>query len=194
MPTQDQKIIVGFDLDGVIVDHTQNKMRIALHYGVALTPEETHSEIMRSLFPEEIYHEIQGQLYDDTDDALSAPLMEGAFNGLATLREHEIPYFLISRRKDPQSALHLLERRGLWGEYFTTENAFFVVSPEEKDVLAKMLHVTHYIDDEIRVLGAMPSVENRILYDQRALFTDRKEFLHVKNWVEIAQVLGVATS
>ena len=75
MPTQDQKIIVGFDLDGVIVDHTQNKMRIALHYGVALTPEETHSEIMRSLFPEEIYHEIQGQLYDDTDDALSAPLM-----------------------------------------------------------------------------------------------------------------------
>lgn len=194
MPTEKDNFIVGFDLDGVIIDHTQNKMRIAARYGVILTPEETHSELMRSLFPHDVYGEIQSQLYDDTDEALAAPLMEGAYDGLATLREHGIPYFLISRRKDPLSALHLIERRGLWGEYFTPDNTFFVGSPEEKNTLAKMLHVSHYIDDEVRVLEAMPSVPNRILYDARALFADKKEFLHVKNWVEVARLLGVATS
>lgn len=194
MSTQDQKIVVGFDLDGVIIDHTQNKMRIAARYGIILTPEESHSEIMVTHMSHDIYREMQEQLYDDTDEALSAPLMEGAFDGLATLREQGVPYFLISRRKKPIHALHLIERRGLWGEYFTTENTFFVGTPEEKDVLAKMLGVTHYIDDELHVLNAMPSVPNRILFDQRALFVDRKEFLHVKNWVEVARILGVATS
>lgn len=191
MPTKKDSIIVGLDLDGVIIDHTQNKMRIALRYGATLRPEETHSETMRAMFDADVYHEMQSQLYDDTPEALDAPLMEGAFAGLATLRERGIPYFLISRRKDPMSALHLIERRGLWGEYFTPENTFFVESPEEKNDLAKMLHVTHYIDDEIGVLRAMSVVPCRILYDQRALFEDEKEFLHVRNWVEVVQVLNV---
>ncbi len=34
----EENIIVGFDLDGVIIDHTQNKMRIAARYGIMLTP------------------------------------------------------------------------------------------------------------------------------------------------------------
>ena len=29
MFTQENNFVVGFDLDGVIIDHTQNKMRIA---------------------------------------------------------------------------------------------------------------------------------------------------------------------
>lgn len=194
MSTQETNFVVGFDLDGVIIDHTQNKMRIAARYGVILTPEETHPELMRKLFSPDIYKEIQGQLYDSTGDALSSPLMEGAYDGLATLREHGIPYFLISRQKEPITALHLIERKGLWGEYFTPENTFFVGSGEEKDVVAKMLGITHYIDDEPQVLSAMLSVPNRILFDTRGLFADRKEFLHVKNWVEVARLLGVATS
>lgn len=194
MPTQETNIVVGFDLDGVIIDHTQNKMRVAARYGVTLTPDQIHPELMRELFSPDIYKEIQGQLYDSTGDALSSPLMEGAYDGLATLREHGIPYFLISRQKEPKTALHLIERKGLWGEYFTPENTFFVASPEEKNELASMLGITHYIDDEPRVLDVMTAVPHRILFDQRALFVDRKEFLHVKNWVEVARLLGVATS
>lgn len=194
MTSQDENIIVGFDLDGVIIDHTQNKIRVAGQYGVTLTPQDTHSERMAGLFPREIYREIQEKIYDDTDEALSAPLMEGAFDGLASLREHDIPYFLISRRKKPVHSLHLIERRGLWGEYFTSENTFFVERMEDKDLIARMLGVTHFIDDEQRVLSVMPSVPNRILFDMRNVFPDCKEFSHVKSWVELARLLGIATS
>jgi FMN phosphatase YigB (HAD superfamily) len=194
MTSQDETIVVGFDLDGVIIDHTQNKMRIALRYGVVLTPEETHSERMRTLFQHDVYREIQEQMYDDTDEALSAPLMEGAFGGLASLREHGVPYFLISRRKKPIHALHLLERRGLWGKYFTPENTFFVENMEDKDPVAQKLGVTHFIDDETRVLRLMPSVRNRVLFDTRDLFDASIDFVPVKNWSDLGYLLGVATS
>lgn len=187
-------MVVGFDLDGVVVDHTQNKMRIAARYGITLAPEDTHSERMGELVPPEIYREIQKQMYDDTDEALSAPLMEGAFSALASLREHEIPYYLISRRKLPISALHLIERRGLWGEYFTAENTFFVEHMEDKNPVAEKLGVTHFIDDERRVLRLMPSVPHRILFDVRDFFANETEFVRVKNWNELSEVLGIANS
>lgn len=186
--------VVGFDLDGVIIDHTQNKMIIASRYGVTLSPEDTHSERMSQLFPRDIYHEIQEQMYDDTDEALSAPLMEGAYSGLATLREQQIPYFLISRRKKPIHAIHLLERRELWGEYFTPENTFFVQDPEEKDIVARQLGVTHFIDDESRVLKAMPSVPTRILFDVRELFTGADSYTHARSWTDLANILGIANN
>lgn len=191
MPTQESDIVVGFDLDGVIIDHTQNKIRIAARYGVHLTPEETHSERMGALFSHPIYREIQEQMYDDTDEALGAPLMEGAFSALASLREHGIPYFLISRRKKPIHALHLLERRELWGEYFSAENTFFVQNPDDKDAVARMLGVTHFIDDETKVLRVMPSVSHRILFDARDLFSDITEYHRVRTWSELGDVLGI---
>lgn len=194
MTSTSNKFVVGFDLDGVIIDHTQNKMIIAARYGITLSGPDTHSQKMIELIPHELYREIQEQLYDDTDEALSAPLMEGAYSGLAKLREQKIPYFLISRRKKPIHAIHLLERRELWGEYFTPENTFFVEKPEEKDIVARQLGVTHFIDDESRVLAVMPSVETRILFDVRELFVEKDEYEHVKSWSELAVLLGVAHS
>ncbi len=35
-------MLIGFDLDGVIFDHTQNNIRIILRYEYELTPEDTH--------------------------------------------------------------------------------------------------------------------------------------------------------
>lgn len=194
MTSQEENLVVGFDLDGVIIDHTQNKMRIAQRYGIALRPEDTHSERMAGLFAPEIYREIQEQMYDDTDEALSAPLMEGAFGALASLKEHRIPYFLISRRKKPIHALHLIERRGLWGKYFSAANTFFVEHMEDKDPVARKLGVTHFIDDEQRVLRLMPSVPTRVLFDSRDLFSDAAELRRVKSWSELSYILGIATS
>jgi 5' nucleotidase, deoxy (Pyrimidine), cytosolic type C protein (NT5C) len=188
----DNEFVVGFDLDGVIIDHTQNKIRIAGRYGFTLRPEETHSERMGEFLPPEVYKEMREQMYDDTDEALSAPLMPGAFDGLARLREQEIPYVLISRRKTPIHAIHLLERRGLWGAYFTPENTFFVEHMEDKDPVAKRVGVTHFIDDERRVLRLMPSVQHHILFDARNLFDDTDEYQRVKDWSELAVALGIS--
>ena len=194
MASQEEIFVVVFDLDGVIIDHTQNKMRVAAHYGVTLRMEDTPTEYLEQIITPELHSTLRDQIYDDTDEALSAPLIEGAFDGLARLREHGIPYFLISRRKKPIHALHLLERRGLWGEYFTPENTFFVEHREDKDPIARELGVTHFIDDEARVLRLMPSVSQRILFDVRGLLKETNEFVPVKNWSELSYLLGIATS
>ncbi len=184
--------VVGFDLDGVIIDHTQNKIRFAARYGVVLTSEQTHSEVMGSYFPPELYREIKGQLYESSPEALEAPLMEGAFNTLAAVREAGIPYFLVSLQKNPMHATHLLEERGLWGTCFTPENTFFAGNAEGKHHHAKALGVTHFFDDEPNILQIMESVPHRVLYDPRGLFLEPKPYVRVSRWDEIADILGVA--
>ena len=192
MHSGNNEIVVGFDLDGVIIDHTQNKIVIASQYGVALTPEQTHAEYMGKQFGSEMYQEIKSQLYDSTPLALSAPLMEGAFNTLARLREHKIPYFLISLQKNPMHALHLIEERDLWGTYFTPENTFFAHDKEEKHAIAVSIGVSHFIDDEPNVLDIMTLIPNRILFDSRSLFPDNTEYSHVQSWEELRKILGIA--
>ena len=193
MSSQYDTIIVGFDLDGVIIDHTANKMRIAARYGYSLKPEDTPTDRLEKILPRDIHQEIREQMYDDTDEALSAPLIEGAFNGLAKLRECGVPYFLISRRKIPMHALHLIERRELWGRYFNPGNTFFVDRMEDKDVVARQLHITHFVDDESRVLALMPSVRNRILFDARGCLQEQTMFHRVSNWAALGVLLGIAS-
>lgn len=185
-------MIIGLDLDGVIIDHTQNKIKIAARYGITLDLLDTSPARMWKIIPPEFNQEMRNQMYDDTDEALSAPLMEGAYSGLARLKEQGIPYFLISRRKKPLHAIHLLERRELWGKYFTPENTFFVDEPEEKDIVASKLGLTHFVDDETRVLDVMAGVEHRVLFDARNLCSEKKEYHCVENWSELAELLGVA--
>jgi FMN phosphatase YigB (HAD superfamily) len=194
MHRQENTMIIGLDLDGVIIDHTQNKIKIAARYGINLALEDTSPARMWKIIPPELNQEIRNQMYDDTDEALSAPLMEGAYSGLAKLREQHIPYFLVSRRKKPIHAIHLLERRELWGKYFIPENTFFVDEPEEKDIVAHKLGLTHFVDDELRVLDALESVPNRILFDARNLCSDKKEYHCVENWSELLVLLGAGHS
>lgn len=190
MDRPEHTMIIGFDLDGVIIDHTQNKIKIAARYGITLALEDTSPARMWKIIPPELNQEFRNQMYDDTDEALSAPLMEGAYAGLAKLREQHIPYFLVSRRKKPIHAIHLLERRELWGKYFIPENTFFVEEPEEKDTVAQQLGLTHFVDDELRVLDVLDSVQNRILFDARNLCSDKKEYQCAENWSELLVLLG----
>lgn len=187
----EKEIVIGFDLDGVIIDHTQNKLLLSSRYGIYLSPIDTHSEHMAEHFTPDMYREIKSQLYDSTDLALTAPLMEGAFSTLAKLREQNIPYYLISLQKNPMHASHLLEERGLWGDYFTPENTFFARNAEEKHSLASQIGVTHFIDDEPNILEIMTSIPTRVLFDARSLFPEENNYNHVKNWSELAHMLGV---
>lgn len=190
--SHEEGIILGFDLDGVIIDHTQNKMLIASRYGIELSPKDTHAEHMGTHFTPELYRVIKSQLYDSTALALEAPLMAGAFATLAKLREQGIPYFLVSLQKNPMHAAHLLEERGLWGTYFTPENTLFARNADEKHALAAQIGVTHFIDDEPNILDVMISIPNRILFDARGLFPEKTDYCHVESWSELAETLGMA--
>lgn len=179
-----QKMRIGFDMDGVLIDHTDAKMRIAGKFGIALAPQQTPSDIMRKMIPLDIWHEIQRLLYDDGKYALRPPIMRGARPALIEIAAKDIPIFLISRRKNPMVAVELLEKHGLWPAFFNEKNTFFVDQPEDKNIRAADLGITHYLDDEIRVLEKLTDVPNRFLFDKHRIYPDTDLYRRVFSWQE----------
>jgi len=176
--------IIGFDLDGVIVDHTELKLQLAKEKGLNLEPRETHSNIIKKITPKDVLRDIQSALYCEHNNQ---PLIQGALNVIKKIKNKNIPYFLISRRRKGDArerAVEIMKSRGLWPEFFDEDNVFFVESPEEKNESAKKLAVTHYFDDEEDVLGVMKCVPNRFLFDQFDNFPN-SHFDRVTNWKEL---------
>lgn len=184
-------VYIGLDMDGVIIDHTLPKIRLAERYGITITPEQTPSEIMKTLLPAEAWKELQHTLYSDPAVAFASPVMRGARPALRELSEKRIPFALISRRKDPEIAKTLLKRSGLWGAFFHEENTFFVSAPEDKNVRARELGVTHYLDDELKVLDALAQVPNRYLFDKYGAFGERNTYPAIHSWQEFLMTIDL---
>lgn len=177
------KIILGIDLDGVIIDHALTKIRLASEHGLELTPEDTSSERMREIMGEEQAEELFQEIYQNLDISLTSPLMEGAKEGIKKIREAGISYFIISRRKKPEIAREVLQHHGLWPDFFNDENSFFTLEPEEKDAKTEELAITHFVDDEMRVLIALGHVEHRFLFGSPPV-TSSEGVIHVASWEE----------
>lgn len=175
-------------MDGVLIDHTGVRIKLAKRYGIELAPKDTPSDVLRSVVPNEERWAIQNAIYNDPVVALEAPLMFGAKEGLEQLTRLGIPFCLISRRKDPQLAMQLLEARGIWPSYFNPRNASFVATPEDKDTKAAELGITHYVDDEMKVLAALANVPHKILFDPHGAHTDIP-YLLANDWQELISML-----
>lgn len=185
------KKVIGFDMDGVIIDHIPNKVKLAKDLGFDITARQTPSEILRNIMPTPEYKELQHILYYHPEFGLSAPLMAGVKSVLTKIKQEKIPYFLISRRKNrenPSMAVRLLKKHGLWPEYFNETNTHFVTEIEDKETKAKELGITHYIDDERKVLGALVSVKNKFLFDSLGAFPN-SEYPRLTSWEDISDLL-----
>ena len=180
---------MGFDMDGVIINHVPNKIALAERYDVHLGPEEVHSEVLPGKLTPADYRALQDELYSDSELALSAPLMTGAFAVLREMKIRNVPFVLISRRREPMIATELLRRRDLWGDIFTEQNSFFVGTPEEKNVASVREGVTHFFDDERKVLRAIPDVGHRFLFDSCHQFKDETEFERIFDWQMLRGVI-----
>ncbi len=186
MTLQSQKLnkVFCFDIDGVIVDHALLKIQIASELGFDIAPEHTPSEIIKTVIPAPALNEIKFCIYHKPETALSAPLMKGALHGLKKIKASGFDYFLISRRRDADAAVELLKRRRIWPDYFNEKNTFFVLKPEDKDVQAKRLDITHYVDDELEILDALASVRHKFLFDPFNAFSEHS-YIQVASWQEI---------
>ena len=185
MKTVDNKKFIGLDLDGVIINHAPVKIELAKKFGFKLKPEETPSEIMRRIIDEATYKEIQFNLYDNPKFFKTAPLMAGAKSGLKKLKDSSLPFALISRRKDSKSAIAVLKYHGLWPKFFDVSNTFFVVEPADKNVKAQELGVTHFADDEFKILEKLANVKNKFLFDNLDAFENIHGYTRVESWKEL---------
>lgn len=172
-------------MDGVIVDNTENKIKVAKRLGFNLKPEETPADAIEKILPEAALAELRKLLYYDKATALSAQTVRGAKSGLKKLKKSGLKYFLISRRKNPEIGRQLLEKFGLWPRYFDDGNAFFIAESEDKNKKAAELGVDIYLDDQPGVLEKLVDVKERILFDRFNRFNDLP-FNHkkVSSWKE----------
>ena len=113
--------IIGFDMDGVLLDHTQNKLRVVKALGWELKPEQTVSEVLKKILPESQYHQMQITLYNDPKFFMRASLVKDVKNMLRKVKAN-YSYFLISRRKNPEFAIKALKSKNLWPEFFNKKN------------------------------------------------------------------------
>ena len=185
----DKKLIVGFDMDGVILDNSHSKMRIAKKLGFDIKLHHTPSEIIRTILPQIILEKLQKILYDNHEVALETPLMRGVRSILNELTKKGIPIFLISRRKIPEVAIKILKKHLLWPRYFNKNNSFFVLYPEDKNTRAAKLGITHYIDDELKVINVLSKVSNRFLFDQFDVFEKANYYTKIGSWSEFKKHL-----
>ena len=188
MKSQVDKKIIGFDMDGVIIDHTARKIALAKSFGFKLNKKETPPEVMKRLIPEPEYRKLQYFLYDHPETALLPSLMPGIKSVLARVKRSGLPYCLISRRQKSKMSQKLLEKHGLWPKYFNEKNTYWVKEISDKEVVAKKVGVTHYIDDDSRVLKALVSVKNKFLFDHLGVFKN-SPYRRVKSWKEVSKLI-----
>lgn len=180
--------IIGFDMDGVLIDHTETKLLLAKRFRLQIKRIETPSDLIKPLIPQSIYLKFQFDLNDNPRFRHMSLLMPGAKEMLGKIIRSEVPYFLISRRKKPSIAIKILEYHDLWPKYFNKKNTFFVLTPEHKNIKAKELGITHYFDDQCSVLEKLIDVKNRFLFDHLDVFKNPL-YQRIKSWKEIAKLI-----
>jgi len=183
------KKVIGFDMDGVIIDHSARKVALAKKMGFKIKRQETPSDIIKDLIPEPEYKKLQFMLYNDPKASLSSSLMSGVKPALSRLQKNGTPFFLISRRQEHGLSKKLLAKHELWPKYFNEENTFFVKEVADKETTAKKLGITHYIDDEQKVLDALVSVKNKFLFDPLEAFKNPPKYWRIKSWKEILRLI-----
>ncbi|MDO8575043.1 MAG: hypothetical protein Q7R61_02095 [bacterium] len=197
MGKTNNKKIIGFDLDGVIINHAPAKIKLAKKLGFNLKPKETQSEIIKKIINKSDYLKFQQALYYDPKIFKETPLMTGAKAGLNAIKKSEMPFVLITRRRKTEETIAVLKHHGLWPKFFNEKNAFFVTEPEDKNIKARELGLTHYVDDETGVLEKLVDVKNLFLFDNLGVFSaiggsayggkNTYGYTRVESWKELVE-------
>lgn len=141
---------IGFDLDGVLVDHGKNKKRIAKDLG--LSANDTQVKDL-------IYGKI----------SLNADVMRGAKRAIAELSKN-FDLFIISRRQ-PRSRPY--GRKWLKKYFcFPPKNIFFVDKDEDKFGVLKKLGIDFFIDDKKSVLKMIKQPVKKFLFEEKRGFDE----------------------
>ncbi len=188
MKQQVDKKVIGFDMDGVLLDHTEAKLLLARRFKLQIKRAETPSDIIKPLIPQSIYSRFQFNLNDDPQFRHLSLLMPGAKEVLEKIVRSGVPYFLVSRRKKPLIAIKILKYHGLWPKYFNKTNSFFVSTPEDKNIKAAELGITHYFDDQQTVLDKLVDVKSKFLFDYLNSFKN-SGYARVRSWKEVARLI-----
>lgn len=187
-----RNIKIGLDLDGVIIDHTLNKISLAKQRGYFLNPNQTSSEVMEKIVPLEVKRFIQKSVYGRV--GLSSKQMKNSKKVLKKITEtFSVPY-IISRRgityNQRKFAMCWLKNNCFFPPLLS-DQIIFVDSDVKKNDMCKKLNINIYLDDKIKVLNNLPSVKCRVLFDPYGHYykSPPSNIKVVKTWQEFYDCL-----
>lgn len=182
--------VIGFDLDGTIIDHSANKIRLAREYGYDLIPAQTPSGIIGRFLPNNVKDELQARLYTDLETGLQSQLMPGALEALQQIKASRTPYYLLSRRQ-VEVVVPILEQLGLWPGVFHGDNTAFVETMDDKAPFARDWGITHYIDDHLSTIeGPLRFISAKYLFDPYNVLPESSEYTKVHSWRDIVKLVA----
>ena len=160
-----RQLRIGIDLDGVIIDHTAQKLALARASGFDLEPWQTNSNLMGEFIPPDQYQAMKEELYMQVMD--NTPPVDGAFEFL-----DELPgeLFIISARKSPSIRFvqDWMIRHNLYG-HIPADRIFFCTNKYEKRGHCERLGIDAFVDDQVKVLHNLPSAVRCILFDEHRI-------------------------
>jgi hypothetical protein len=179
---------IGIDLDGVIIDHTAHKQRLAASFGHRLTPIETNSNLMSRYLSGRQYEELQELLYGAL--TLEAPPVQGAVEGLRRLGRS---FYIISART-PRTIPFAQAWLDKWlvRDVLPPERAVFCGSGAEKRGHCDRLGVGLYLDDKVGVLQKLSPQVEKVWFDEHGLagiLSPPPGIRVVRSWAEFGELL-----
>ena len=181
---------IGFDIDGVLLDHKKARTMLARKMGYLDVTEKMSAEEVRALVSPKNHKKIQGLEYGKL--TLKAPAMKGA----KTVFQKAIKKFdvyVVSARHSGSNRAYALK---MLKKYFDIpkEKVHFVVHNFQKGYVAKRLGLKVFVDDNQRSFYMMPKNVKKILFDeyQKKLVVRKKDgIISVNAHRELLKLLGM---
>lgn len=181
-------MIIGLDFDGVIIDHHENKMRLAKELGYKLERRQTNTNLMRQFLPSDKAEELAANLY--TTSTLEAAPVSRALETIAKLPKET--YIISARTKETvKFAKEWMTKNKLF-DLIPQERIIFCRNGPEKGPLCEQLKITHFLDDKFSFLKYLPIKTKKILFDEDDVAAEinvSSEIQVVGNWGEFLSLI-----
>ncbi|MDO8558569.1 MAG: hypothetical protein Q7S09_05325 [bacterium] len=188
-----QPFRIGTDLDGVVIDHTENFLKVCSEFGCRLEPWQTNSNILHEYVPEEFKERIKKEVYDvrrmksrlmpdflDLDFLFFENLIVASVQKVAAAEEKVWQWLGEQKILDrlPKSSISIFRTRQAKIEYLNQ------VKPD------------FFIDDGLDVLEFLDTSIVPILFDPLGVHERipvPNDVHVVRGWHEIQQLFGAFT-
>jgi 5'(3')-deoxyribonucleotidase len=153
---------IGFDIDGVLLDHKKHRTMLARRMGYLDVTEKMSAEEVKSMMDKKDDKKRQDLQYGRL--TLKTPATKGAARVLKKLgKVYDI--YVISARKPGDNRKYALRMLKKYFD-FPEEKINFVIHNFQKGFVARRLGLSIFIDDNKKSFYLMPQGVKKILFDE----------------------------
>jgi 5'(3')-deoxyribonucleotidase len=182
---------IGIDLDGVLIDHREHKLKLAAEYGIALEGWQANANVIKLHVPLEHLRTLHSDLYGPM--TLEAKPVVDALKRLAELKA-EVYIVSARRAENIRFAQDWLVRHRVY-DVVPAERIVFCATDEEKKGYCERLNIDLFLDDKVSVLDSLGARTKRVLFDEDGVarrINAEDRYPVVKGWEQFVDMANGA--